>query len=266
MNLTRNGLIVLISVIFVAGAGTAYAGIVMPTITLAGDVTITGDTTLQGDLTCTNCINAADIAADAVQASEIAPGAVGASEIGSNAVGPSEIQGNAVGSSEILDGAVGSADIAPFAVISSKIGNDAVISSKIANDAVGSSAIADGTIQFSDIGQNGCASNQIMKWNGASWVCAVDSGGSLSSFPVNRVANILGVINPGDIGFNGKATCATGDQLISGGYAVGGTAYVRISQPFGGFSNTEWEIWVENPSGGTAGGVTVIAICLDLTP
>jgi len=54
MNLTRNGLIVLISVIFVAGAGTAYAVIVLPTITLAGDVIITGD------LTCTDCIDGAD--------------------------------------------------------------------------------------------------------------------------------------------------------------------------------------------------------------
>jgi len=40
MNLTRNGVIVLISVIFVAGAGTAYAGIVLPMITLAGNVEI----------------------------------------------------------------------------------------------------------------------------------------------------------------------------------------------------------------------------------
>ena len=50
MNLTRTGLIVLISVIFVAGVGTAYAGIVMSTITLAGNVVITGDTKLEGKL------------------------------------------------------------------------------------------------------------------------------------------------------------------------------------------------------------------------
>ena len=54
MNLTRNGLIVLISVIFVAGAGTAYAGIVLPTITLAGNVVITGDTEPEGKLLDTN--------------------------------------------------------------------------------------------------------------------------------------------------------------------------------------------------------------------
>ncbi len=50
MNLTRNGLIVLISVIFVAGAGTAYAGIVLPMITLAGNVQVDGDLNVDGTL------------------------------------------------------------------------------------------------------------------------------------------------------------------------------------------------------------------------
>jgi len=49
MNLSRNGLIVLISVIFVAGAGTAYAGIVLPTITLSGNVVVTDDFTVDTD-------------------------------------------------------------------------------------------------------------------------------------------------------------------------------------------------------------------------
>jgi len=44
----------LISVIFVAGAGTAYAGIVLPTITLGGNVVITGDTEPEGKLLDTN--------------------------------------------------------------------------------------------------------------------------------------------------------------------------------------------------------------------
>jgi len=40
---TRTGLIVLISVVFVAGIGTAYAGIVLPTITLGGNVEVIGN-------------------------------------------------------------------------------------------------------------------------------------------------------------------------------------------------------------------------------
>jgi len=40
---TRTGLIVLISVVFVAGIGTAYAGVVLPTITLGGNVEVIGN-------------------------------------------------------------------------------------------------------------------------------------------------------------------------------------------------------------------------------
>jgi len=48
MNLTRNGLIVLISVIFVAGAGTAYA---IDTITFDGDVMVDGSLDVSGQIT-----------------------------------------------------------------------------------------------------------------------------------------------------------------------------------------------------------------------
>jgi len=56
MNLTRNGLIVLISVIFVAGAGTAYAGIVLPMITLAGNVQVDGDLNVDGTITANDFV------------------------------------------------------------------------------------------------------------------------------------------------------------------------------------------------------------------
>jgi len=125
MNLSRNGLRVLISVIFVAGAGTAYAGIVLPTITLAGDVTITGD------MTCPGCVDSADI--------------------------------------------------------------------------------ADGTILFSDINQNGCTANQIMKWNGASWVCAVDFEIMIEtgSFDQSNTPTTL----------HSTATCPMTHKVIGGGLA-----------------------------------------------
>jgi len=80
MNLTRNGLIVLITIIFVAGVGTAYAGIVLPTITLAGNVVITGDTEPEGKLLDTND--------DAGTAGEV----LSSTETGIDWIGPSKIQ------------------------------------------------------------------------------------------------------------------------------------------------------------------------------
>ena len=41
----------------------------------------------------------------------------------------------------------------------------------ICSGCIGSSDIEDGNIGLVDIGQNGCSSNQIMKWSGSQWVC-----------------------------------------------------------------------------------------------
>jgi len=56
MNFSRNGVIVLISVIFVAGAGTAYAGMVLPMITLAGNVQVDGDLNVDGTFTANDFV------------------------------------------------------------------------------------------------------------------------------------------------------------------------------------------------------------------
>jgi len=99
-------LIGIIAATFVAGIGTAYAGPIMPMITLAGDVTITGD------MICTDCIDAADIAPNAVGSSEIAGFAVGSAQLAFDAVDEEHIEVGAVSSVAILDNSVTSTDIA----------------------------------------------------------------------------------------------------------------------------------------------------------
>ena len=51
MNLTKNWLIVVITVVFVVGIGTAYAGMVLPIITFEGDVNVTEDLDVTGSIT-----------------------------------------------------------------------------------------------------------------------------------------------------------------------------------------------------------------------
>jgi len=97
MNLTRNGLIVLISVIFVAGAGTAYAGMVLPMITLAGDVTITGD------MTCPGCVDSADIADATIKGADIADGTISSRDI----------TDGTINSIDIKDGTIQLDDLSP---------------------------------------------------------------------------------------------------------------------------------------------------------
>lgn len=59
-----------------------------------------------------------------------------------------------------------------------------ITGSDIAGGAIGSSEIADGSIAFADVSQNGCAVNQIFKWDGSAWVCGTDNagGGGANSF------------------------------------------------------------------------------------
>ncbi|HSW65694.1 MAG TPA: hypothetical protein VLI54_00965 [Bacillota bacterium] len=47
-------------------------------------------------------------------------------------------------------------------------------SSEIINGTIVAADIADATLTLAKLGQNGCATNEIIKWNGTSWACAVD--------------------------------------------------------------------------------------------
>ncbi len=89
----------LIATTFVVGLFTsAYAGITLPMINLAGDVDILGQ------MTCSECVNTADIAENAVVATKIADGAVvggTGGDIADNTITAEDIAANAVGGSEI---------------------------------------------------------------------------------------------------------------------------------------------------------------------
>ena len=69
----------------------------------------------------------------------------------------------------------GTDDIADDAITSDKIKKKTVKNADIRGNTIKSGKIRDGTLLFEDFNQNGCATNQIMKWNGESWACAQDS-------------------------------------------------------------------------------------------
>ncbi len=74
-----------------------------------------------------------------------------------------------------------SSEKADSARIAGGVGANAVTTSGIADNAVTSAKIQNGSIQFSDIGQNGAANGQVMKWNGSSWAAGNDSVGVAGS-------------------------------------------------------------------------------------
>jgi hypothetical protein len=109
--------------------------------------------TLAQDLTCTGCVSAGEIAANAVGASEIAADAVGASEIATGAV-----VGGVGG--DIADGTVTGDDLATNSVGVDEIAANGVGAVEILAGAVGTSEVADGSLTAVDIDDEpGVASN-----------------------------------------------------------------------------------------------------------
>ncbi len=150
------------------------------------------------------------LAASTVTTTRIADGAVTQSKIapgvtlppGGNAGGDlSGIYPNpTLGATGVAAGTYGSATTAPRIIVDAKgrITNASAVniagvppggaaggdltgtfpSPTIALNAVTTGKIADGTILFQDVGQNGAATGQVMKWTGTSWAPRADSMGS----------------------------------------------------------------------------------------
>jgi len=75
----------------------------------------------------------------------------------------------------------------PYSIVSEKadtariagsVAANSITNASIAPNAVTSAKIQDGTLQLVDIGQNGAATGQVIKWNGSTWTAGNDSGGS----------------------------------------------------------------------------------------
>ena len=139
---------------------------------------VVGDLTLQSNIICTDCIDAADIAPNAVGSSEIAAGAVGFSEIAAGAVGSSEIVAGAVGSSEIADESITSFDIADNAIFSSHIAANSVGQSEIDLTIItfDASGGTDTTMIPVD-GKSFCALLKARALDSSSAECDIDFGG-----------------------------------------------------------------------------------------
>ena len=98
------------------------------------------------DLTCNACVQASDLAANAVKTSELSNAAVNTEKLANNAVTVAKIANNAVSAAKIAAGAVSSAKIGPNAVNRFKIPDGAVTAAKLAPGAVNSAKIADDAV------------------------------------------------------------------------------------------------------------------------
>jgi trimeric autotransporter adhesin len=92
---------------------------------------------------------------------------------------------------------------------------------------VGSSEIINGSIAFADIGQNGAAANQVIKWNGTAWTAADDAvGGPAGPYLPLAGGTMTGpIMNSGDPSITmGKGNFGTGNSNAGSNAFVAGMA------------------------------------------
>ncbi len=110
------------------------------------------------------------------------------------------------------------------------------------------------TISLSD---TGCASGEVLGWNGASWEC-VQPVSSLGYQRVSGSFNVLAFTTS-----TGNIFCPTGTNVVGGGYSgVNFGNSVMESFPF---SETTWAVTVFNSSFSTD-TVSIYVLCIDNTP
>ena len=103
------------------------------------------------DLVCSACVQATDLAPNAVNNSKIGNGAVNAAKLAANAVTVAKIANNSITTAKISTAAVTAVKIGPNAVNTAKIANAAVTAAKIAGGAVNANKIADGAVSSAKI-------------------------------------------------------------------------------------------------------------------
>ena len=114
------------------------------------------------DLVCNECVQASDIAPNAVNNSKIANAAVTAAKLASNAVTVAKIANNSITAAKITTAAVTFAKIGPNAVRTSKIANAAVTAAKIAPAAVNVTKIADGAVTAAKLAPDAVFTNVVI--------------------------------------------------------------------------------------------------------
>ena len=138
--------------------------------------------TITGTKLDNNAVDTAQIAAGAVTTTEIEDGTIQGGDIAADTITNTNIATDAVTSSEIAADAVDTSEIAPNAITNSEIANATITGAKLVSDTItttqlGTNSVDDDAIgpsvKLNSLGDTTISSetiNDIITWNGASWV------------------------------------------------------------------------------------------------
>jgi hypothetical protein len=162
-------------------------------------------------------VTTARLADSAVTSLKIANGTIAAADLG----GGSVVGG--VGGT-VQDGSLTSDDIATDSITGTQLAPGSVVggtSGDVLDDSITTDDIANATITLADLGQNGCATGQVMKWSGSAWAAGdADSGGDITA--VSAGTGLTGggtsgalslAVDPGVAQLRVAGICAAGSSI-----------------------------------------------------
>lgn len=145
--------------------GTLIEGVVVDEHVVAGSTIETpGSTTV---------INGGD----AITTLTLEDGSVTSAKIADGAVGTAKLADGSVTEAKIKNGVITGGKIAPNTITGGLIANDgSVVKSIVGNSVLAATNNNDGSVSLSLT--TSCANGQVLKWDGSSWACANDGGGT----------------------------------------------------------------------------------------
>ncbi len=215
------------------------------------DVVGTVDAT---DFTCTDCLEAGNIATGAVATAEILDGTILTGDISADTILAGDIATGAVATAEILDGTILTGDISADTILTGDIALDTILAADIAAGAVGTSEIADNTIAAADIAADAITASELAT---SAVGTAEILDGTILTGDISADTILAGDIAADAIGdselFNGGVWNITSNLSIQGdNVGIGGTATTAGLRVF---SSTGYGI---SSTSTLAGGVGVV--------
>lgn len=143
---------------------------------LAGIIT---DLSITAEDLADTTITTAKIADDAITSAKLAPDSVTSIEIKNDTIKNEDLSDNVITSTKIADGTISNSDISSTAGIADSKLAQITSANKVAGSAI-QLASGGGLTNSSGLALSSCALNEILQFNGTSWVCSSAAGGDIT--------------------------------------------------------------------------------------